>query len=188
MDSRDSALLDVFTPWYDFALTEHLFVPASPAATYGSVAALRSAGWRAPPLATLSWVRGEPVRLRPDAAVPAFEEILLGGPWRVLGERPGQELVLGAAGRFWTRIPHWHRVSRAEFVTYARPRSGTIAVALSVRPAPAHGSLLTFETRWTVVDPVARHWAEWCWATIKPSARVIARQVLHAVHSAAART
>ncbi|HVV07862.1 hypothetical protein [Amycolatopsis sp.] len=185
MATEDRALIDAFTPWYDFALAEHLLVPAPPAETYDSVAPLRS-GWRAAPLGTLAWVRGRPVRLRPPGAVPAFEELLLGGEWILLGERPGEELLLGVAGRFWTQVPQWHPVSRAEFTTYARPRSGTIAIALELHAVAERGTLITFETRWTVIDPVARHWAEWYWQTIKPSIRLIARQILHAVHTSTA--
>jgi hypothetical protein len=117
--------------------------------------------------------------------VPAFEDLLRCGHWVVLGEQPHREIVLGAAGRFWTPAMDWQQVTLAEFATFSRPRRGTIAVAFSVLPYGPRRSLLTFETRSTVADPVARRWAEWYWHTIKPAARLAAREILHAIRDAA---
>jgi hypothetical protein len=149
------------------------------------VGQLRSGNLPPPVLRSLTWARGLPVRLRPDEMLPAFEEILLHGKWVLLGERPGRELVLGAAGRFWTPFLKWHDITPQEFVTYRRPRSGTIALAFSVRPCEREHSLLTLEARVTVHDLVSRRWAEKYWYTIRPSAGLVARQILHAVNGEA---
>ncbi|GAB2999199.1 hypothetical protein LWP59_20680 [Amycolatopsis acidiphila] len=182
---REPSLLAEFAPCRDFALTEHLVVAASPGETYAVVAQLRGADLRSPVLRVLTWARGLPVRLRPDETAPAFEEILLGARWVLLGERPCQEIVLGAAGRFWTPRMRWDVVVPHEFARYDRPRSGTIALALSILPFDREQTLLTLDTRVTVHDPVARRWAELYWQAIKPTARLVARQVLHAVNDEA---
>ncbi|GHF37560.1 hypothetical protein FHX82_006374 [Amycolatopsis bartoniae] len=178
-------MLDHYAPDGDFGFAEHLLVTAPPAATYAVAGQVRGGDLRSPALRALTWARGLPVRLRPYEDVPAFEEILLGARWVLLGERPGRELVLGAAGRFWTPTPRWDDVTRDGFRTYARPRSGTVALAFRVLPCDRDQSLLTFETRLTVRDAVARRWAEVYWHRVKPAARLVARQILHAVHAEA---
>jgi two-component system response regulator DevR len=184
-DGGERPLLDEFAPNRDFALTEHLVVGAPPDATYAAVAPLRDENLRSRALRSLTWARGLPVRARPHETAPAFEEILVRGKWVLLGERPGREIVLGAAGRFWTPFLKWHDITPEEFATYGRPRSGTIALAFSVRPYEREQSLLTFGTRITVLDPVARRWAQSYWRAIRPSAALVARQILHAVNEEA---
>ncbi|SFI66742.1 hypothetical protein [Amycolatopsis sacchari] len=179
------SLLDHYAPECDFGFTEHQLVAAPARVTYLTVGQLRSAHLRSPVLGALTWARGLPVRLRPDQATPAFEELLLGARWVLLGERPGREIALGAAGRFWTPEPTWQPVTAAEFACYARPRTGTVALSFAVLPYERDQSVLTFETRLTVRDPVARRWAEAYWGAIKPAARLIARQILHAINDEA---
>ncbi|MTD53421.1 hypothetical protein [Amycolatopsis pithecellobii] len=171
-------LLDVFAGRYDFALTERLTIEASTVDTYATMGRLRGGDLRSP---ALPWARGLPLGLRPDEDGPAFEEILLGGRWVLLGERPGHEIVLGAAGRFWTPLPRWHDITPGGFACYNRPRSGTIAVALAVRASGA-GSVLTFETRVRVPDPVSRRWAELYWHRNRSAAKLVARRLLDAIN------
>lgn len=184
-DHREPSLLAEFAPHREFALTEHLVVEASPEETYAAVAQLRGGDLSSPVLRVLSWARGLPVRLRPDETTPAFEEILLCGRWMLLGERPCREMVLGAAGRFWTPRLRWDDVGPREFAQYDRPRSAAIALAFSVLPVERAQTLLTFDTRVTVPDLVARRWVELYWERVKPSARLVARQLLHALNDEA---
>jgi hypothetical protein len=169
VDNVAPTLLDQFTPRYDFLLREHLLVDARPDETYEKFSELPDA---------FAWAPGTRLPLRPHGCAPGFDEILANGRWTVLGRRPGQEIVLGAAGRFWTSFSDWQNVSAQEFPTFSRPRRGTIAIAFVHRPFGEEQTLLTFEARATTTDAVAYRWADWYWHTIKPTARLVIRQVL----------
>ncbi|WP_236796421.1 hypothetical protein [Amycolatopsis sp. GM8] len=161
-------LLDQYTPHFDFVLREHLLVTANPDETYKKVGEVPASFQ---PL-------GVPSPLRPRHCAPGFDEILAHGRWTVLGRRPGQELVLGAAGRFWTAFSDWQHITAEEFPNFSRPRRGTIAIAFVHRPYGEEQTLLTFEARATTTDPVAYRWAEWYWHTVKPTARLVIRRIL----------
>jgi hypothetical protein len=176
-NGSEPMLLDEFTPYFDFALGEHVVVDAPPEQTY------RALGRRGPAAAVLGWARPLGAS-RPHTSVPAFEDLLRCGRWVVLGESR-REIVLGAAGRFWTPAMDWQQITPGEFSTFSRPRRGTIAVAFSVLPYGLRRSLLTLEIRSTVADPVARRWAEWYWHTTQPAARLAAKDTLHAIRDAA---
>ncbi|KAA9161877.1 hypothetical protein FPZ12_013545 [Amycolatopsis acidicola] len=166
-------LLDQFAPSYDFVLREHLLVDTPATRTTD---ALRRFG--SDPAALFGWAFGVPMPLRPNSSSPGFDEILSNGQWTVLGERAGQEVVLGTAGRFWTSFSDWQRVSAQEFPSFRRPRRGTIAIALSYHPYHENRTLLTFEARAKTTDEVAYRWADWYWEAVKPTARLVVRQVL----------
>ncbi|WP_236791146.1 hypothetical protein [Amycolatopsis sp. GM8] len=182
-DHGERTLLDKFAPDRQFVLTEHLVIEAPAAVTFAAVEHLRGGNPESPTLRVLTRTRVVPARPRQQG--PAFEEILRGAPWVSLGERPGREIAFGAAGRFWTPLPIWHEITADGFAHYQRPRSGTIALSFAVLPYQRRQSLLTFETRMCVADPVSRRWAELHWHSIKPAARTVARQLLHAVNDEA---
>ncbi|HVW44629.1 MAG TPA: hypothetical protein VHC18_25095 [Amycolatopsis sp.] len=163
-------LLDQFTPHFDFALREHVLITCEP----GRAAQLVSRFSAGPPR-LFGCALGVP--MRPRVSTPGFDELLANGRWSVLGHRPGEGVVLGAAGRFWTTYADWQDIAPADFASYNRPRRATIAVAISHAPGTA-GTLLTFEARATTTDPIAYRWADWYWHTIRPTARLVIRQVL----------
>ncbi|GAB2957599.1 hypothetical protein GCM10017788_76260 [Amycolatopsis acidiphila] len=169
VDNAAPTLLDQFTPRFDFALREHVLVDGRPDETYEKFSALPE---------VFGWALGVPLPLRPRDCAPGFDEILANGRWTVLGRRPDREIVVGAAGRFWTSFSDWQNVTAQEFPTFSRPRRGTIAIAFVHRPYGEEQTLLTFEARATTTDEVAYRWADWYWHTIKPTARLVVRQVL----------
>jgi hypothetical protein len=85
-----------------------------------------------------------------------------------LGERPGREIVLGAAARFWTPQLSPHDVTPDQFARYHRPRCGPIAPAFAVLPFEREQSLLSFDAWVNAHDLAARRWAEPYWHTVKP--------------------
>lgn len=178
-DDHRGGLLREFAPCHDFALAEHLVVDAPAEETYATVAQVRGGDLCAPVLRALG--RALPVRLRPAEGGPPFEDILLRAPWVLLGERPCREIALGAAGRFWTPRLRWDDITPREFPRYDRPRSATIALLFGILPSERRQTLLTFATRVTVHDPVARRWVQLYWQATKPAARMVARQLLHAL-------
>jgi len=76
------------------------------------------------------------------------------GGFVLLEEAPDRELVLGAAGRFWSPRAQFRAITAEEFRTYAV--TGDARAALSLRVAPASGagqSRVSFEVR---VAPIGR--------------------------------
>ncbi|MFD8496059.1 hypothetical protein [Amycolatopsis sp. NPDC059657] len=173
--------MDEFVPHPDLGLREHLIVAAPPEAVYEAVGLLRPDDLDSPLLHLLVWARDLPGKLRDGRPFATFDEILVGRQWTLLGEHPGEEIALGAAGRFWTPYVEWHEVTPDEFATYSRPRSGTIALSFAVRPHGDASSLVTFETRVAVTDAPSRRQASWYWHLVKPAAHIAARAMLRAI-------
>lgn len=173
VESTTPTLLDQFTPHFDFALREHVLADCAP-----DRAARLVRRFGANPPRLFEWALSSPVPMRPRLSTPGFDELLANGRWAVLGQRAGEGVVLGAAGRFWTTYSDWQDITPDAFATYDRPRRATIAVAISHLPCGTGGALLTFEARATATDEVAYRWADWYWHVIRPTARLVIHQVL----------
>ncbi|MCU1450621.1 MAG: hypothetical protein JWP02_2791 [Acidimicrobiales bacterium] len=186
-DAFDPLPLDKFFPRFDFVVRQHLVVDAPPAATNQAVGELRTADLRSPTLRVLAWIRGVPARLPPRASVPSLTDLLLGDKWVLLGESPGEQLILGAAGRFWTPRMEWHDITVDEFANYDKPRSGTIAAAFSVRAYGLDKSLLSLEVRVAVANHASHRWASGYWHTIAPATRFVAKTILRSIRDMATR-
>lgn len=180
----DELLLDTFLPTPDFALTEHRVIDAPIPATYEAVGELDFTEVRTPMVHAMLWLRGLPARLR-RRPHPGFtdDDIVLGIDWVLLGERMGEEIVLGAAGRFWTPVVHWDAIEPAQFAEFTMPRHGRIAVNFSVRPYGDHRTLLSHEVRVQLNDPMTRRVFSLYWHTVLPFARKLARGMLEAVEA-----
>ncbi|MFD6066087.1 hypothetical protein [Amycolatopsis lurida] len=171
-------LLDVFAPCPAFVLAETARVDVPADALYRAIGELRAADVRSPLVRTLVRARGLPQTLRGHGHCPDLGETMLGERCVFLGEWPGEELVLGAAGRFWTAVPEWYEVTAESFREFAHPRSGTIAMGFAVTPSEGTGCRLTIETRITVTDPAARHAIARYWHVIRPAAWLTTRALL----------
>ncbi|WP_340681360.1 hypothetical protein LCL61_21555 [Amycolatopsis coloradensis] len=183
---RHPTLLDVFAPHPAFVLAETSRVDVPADALYRAIGELRAADVRSPWVRTLVHARGLPEALREHGHFPDLGETMLGERCAFLGERPGQEMVLGAAGRFWTAVPEWYEVTAESFRDFAHPHSGTIAVGFSVAPREETGCRLTIETRITATDPAARHAIALYWHAIRPAARLTTRALLDTIAERAA--
>ncbi|MFI9450758.1 hypothetical protein [Amycolatopsis sp. NPDC052450] len=183
---RDPTLLDVFAPHPAFVLAETSRLEAPAAAVYRAIGELRSEDVSSPWVRTLVHARGLPEALREHGHFPDLGETMLGERCAFLGERPGQEIVLGAAGRFWTAIPEWYEVTAESFRDFAHPHSGTIVVGFSLAPLEETGCRLTIETRITVTDPAVRHAITLYWQAIRPIARLTTRAMLGTIAARAA--
>ncbi|MEU3764858.1 hypothetical protein AB0E55_07310 [Amycolatopsis keratiniphila] len=183
---RDPTLLDVFAPHPAFVLAETSRVEAPAAAVYRAIGGLRSTDVRSPLVRTLVHARGLPEALRGHGHFPDLGETMLGARCAFLGERPGKEVVLGAAGRFWTAVPEWYEVTAETFREFAQPHSGTIAVGFSVTPGEGVSCRSTIETRVTVTDPAARRAIALYWHAIRPAALLTTRALLDTIAARAA--
>jgi len=180
-----TALLDVFAPCPDFVLAETSVVPISARALYRAIGELRAADVRSPLVRTLAHARSLPEALHRHGRFPDLGETMLGERCAFLGERPGQEMVLGAAGRFWTPVPEWYDVTAESFSGFAHPHSGTIAAGFSVAPRDDTGCLLAIEFRITGTDPAAGHAIALYWHAIRPAARLTTRALLDTISARA---
>ncbi|MEV0084858.1 hypothetical protein [Saccharopolyspora sp. NPDC050642] len=180
-----SVNVDDFAARYDAGAVEHLVVDAPPEAAYRALRHLDllTIGSRTADLAM--WVRGLPERLerRVPARVPtrlSYDDLCARGDWVLLGERPGQEVVFGAVGRFWTPIVRMEEVTAEEFAEYGKPGQGKIVASFSVRPYGRRSSLATYDIRVTLDDPITRRIFTLYWRTVSPFVKSIMRATLRA--------
>ena len=187
-------LLDDLMPRYDVVERHRTVVRAPPSAVF---AALREADLAGGVVArTLLAVRAVPA-----AAVAAVESPrLAAAEWRerrmqralrlvdferagfrVVGERPPEELVLGLLGRFWT--PRGGIEAGVSADTFRTPPPAGQALAgwnFSLRPQSADRTELCTETRvWCAPD--ARLRFRLYWLVVRPGSGLVRRSMLRAI-------
>jgi hypothetical protein len=129
------------------------------------------------------WRRAR-AELRPHRVT--LDDLLAGG-FTVLGERPGEELVLGTVGRFWRARGELWPVSPARFREPAPPGTAKAAWNFAVGRRPDGGTELRTETRVLCADAASRRRFRAYWLVIRPFSGLIRREMLAAVRSAAER-
>ena len=171
--------LDEFLPEFHFNEVHSTLVAAPPERT---IAAARELTPRdVPVMAGLMALR----RLRlPRSPGPIFDQMLRNG-FVVLADRP-DELVLGAAGRFWSFDSDIERVTAAEFEGFDAPDHAKAVMDFHVEPAPG-GCLLSTETRIAGTDERARRSFGRYWRFVHPGSALIRRAWLRAVRRRAER-
>lgn len=177
--------IDDFAPSADFNAVEHLLVGAPPDVAYSAIRQLDLLTIRSRVADLAMWVRGLPERLkrRVPPRVPTrltFDDLVASGDWVLLGEQSGQEVIFGAVGRFWTPIVRWEPVSPEDFTEYGKPGRGKIISSFSVRPYGRGSSLVTYDIRTMINDPITRRVFAVYWSTVSPFIRVIMRATLRA--------
>ena len=93
--------------------------------------------------------------------------------WRVLAERPGREVVVGAVTRPWEADVVFRGLSPEQFAAYHEPGYVKIAWTLRAEPVGAHRSEFTTETRAVATDPTARARFRTYWAFASPGIAAI---------------
>lgn len=163
------SLLDMCAPRYDFSLREHRIAKAGPDRVWAAAPSLRSVRPRLLPRPDFPF--------RPAADLPGFDEVLASAPWQRLATGEN-EVVMGAAGRFWTPFMDWHRVGPGEFDMFDRPCRATLAVSVSLWSYDPGRTLLTWEARARATDNTGFRWADWYWSRVRPTAKVIMRELV----------
>ena len=182
--------LDEFLPDYDVNEVHSIEIAAPPDVV---LAATRSLTSREVPLMTaLMSLRGLPAAvLRPRGRWGRSDRILdapildhfTRGAFVALAERP-DELVFGAAGRFWKLDGDARRVGSDEFVAFDEPGVAKAVVNFHVREAGG-GTLLTTETRVKATDEAARRSFRRYWRVVMPCSALIRRAWLRAIRKRA---
>jgi hypothetical protein len=120
----------------------------------------------------------------------SLRDALTGLGFTVLAELPGEEVVLGTTGRFWTlrersniRAP----LDLEDFRGFARPGWAKGAITLRVEPRADGSSTLVTETRVLCMDGRSRRRFASYWALIRVFSGLIRQDFLSGIARAAER-
>jgi hypothetical protein len=187
-----ASLLDDVLPGYDVNELHGTFVPAPPAAAWAATRAVT-------PLEVRLLLPLLLVRLAPGALLarrfpplgprsPVIDAMQRFG-FLMLGERPGEEVVLGVAGRFWElreaqAVRPLH--STEDFAAFDEPASAKAALNFIVGPE-AGGSRVITETRIAGTDAEGSRRFHRYWRLAMPGSAAIRRSWLAAIRRRAAR-
>jgi hypothetical protein len=181
-------LLDHWLPTYD-VVERHSTRVRAPAERVWRVARELDFG-RSPLIRTLFLLRSLPGLLTRGCTAPALGATLPGllrSGFVLLGEREGEEMVLGLVGRFWTARGGVERVTPGEFQAWDRPGYARAAWSFSLS-ADADGAVrLSTETRVLCTDAGSRRRFLRYWRLVGPFSGLIRMEMLRAVRKAAER-
>jgi hypothetical protein len=170
-------LLDQVMPEFDVHEVHSLWVPAEPAAAYEAVRAVSAREVRlfGPLMVLRTFGRSNRVF---GSRAPLLGEMVNAG-FLPLGERPGEELVVGAVGRFWSPFGNKPRPVE-DFAGFDEP--GFAKAALNFRvAAEGEGSRITTETRIVGTDAEATRKFRRYWLLIAVGSAAIRRSWLKAI-------
>ncbi|MGH2399152.1 MAG: hypothetical protein ACRDFA_02900 [bacterium] len=120
--------------------------------------------------------------IRPAPGRPILEQALQGG-FVMLAEAPGQEIVLGTVGAFWSLRggPSVKLESAREFVDFTSPGYAKAAMNFSVTPMDMGRTCLRTETRILPTDTTARRRFARYWRIVHVGSALIRRMWLGAI-------
>ena len=177
LDERD-ALLDQFMPEYEVAERHSIRVAASAATTLSASADTdlqQSAIIRAIFKAREVVLGADPGDVtRPKGLLAQTTSL----GWRVLAEKPGREIVVGAVTQPWLPNVVFRGLAPEEFRAFQDP--GFVKIVWTLRADPVHESESVFrtETRVMTTDPTSRTKFRWYWARFSPGIVLIRRLML----------
>ena len=177
LDERD-ALLDQFMPEYEVA-ERHCIRVAAPAATTLAAAAdtdlQQSMIIRSIFRARESVLGAEPGdETRPKGLLAQTTSL----GWRVLAEKPGREIVVGAVTQPWLANVVFRGLAPEEFRAFLEPGYAKIVWTLRADPVGESESVFRTETRVMTTDPTARTKFRWYWSRFSPGIVLIRRLML----------
>jgi hypothetical protein len=176
-DERD-ALLDQFMPEYEVAERHHVRVAAPAAITLSAAADTdlqQSTIVRAIFSARELVLGAEPdAEARPKGLLAQTTSL----GWRVLAEKPGREIVVGAVTQPWLPNVVFRGLAPEEFRAFQEPGYVKIVWTLRADPVGESESIFRTETRVTTTDQTARTKFRWYWARFSPGIILIRRVML----------
>ena len=175
------SLLDAFLPNSDIRERHERRVAAPAEAAYSAVKALDLGRSRL--VRALFRTRALVMGAKGDPALPAgtLLEVTQRLGWRVLGERPGREIALGAVTRPWDADVRFRGLPPGEFAAFSEPAYVKIAWTLGVEPLDQGHSLVLTETRAAGTDEEARRRFRRYWLLARPGIVLIRRISLRLV-------
>jgi hypothetical protein len=187
-------LLDEVLPEFHVRASYGTRVVASPERVYASVWTANFDHWGL--MRALFMLRGLPallaapreawrrVRAQAGRHRVRLEDVLASG-FTLLGERPGEELVLGTIGRFWLARGELRPVSPESFRAASVAGTAKAAWNFAVYPGAGGRTILTTETRVLCADHATRRRFRNYWAVIGPFSGLIRREMLAAIRDTA---
>ena len=179
-----SRLIDEYLPEFDVSDYRETRVRADADRAYAALRALDINRSRI--VRMLFAIRTLPARFRGEAAGPSarskplLEQTLEIG-WRILEERPGTEIVVGAVTRPWEAAVRFRGLPAREFIDFAEPGFTKIVWSNRVRAAEPGFSILSTETRVLATDPVSRRKFRRYWLAVGLGIRLIRIEALRLV-------
>lgn len=187
-------LLDEFLPAFDVRARYAIRIDSPPARIYASLrtadfdhwglmrvlVGLRALpAWLWEPQATWRRFRSE---RRPQRVT--LERVLERG-FTLLGERPGEELVLGTVGRFWRARGELWPTSPDQFHQPGPAGTAKAAWNFALGAGSEDRIDLSTETRVLCADPRTRRWFRAYWGLVGPFSGLIRREMLAAIKAEA---
>jgi hypothetical protein len=172
------SLIDKFLPDYDFRAAYKTKIQAPGSVVYQRLLSSDLyASWIVRLLVSLRYGRRSPRKRAPGDLRRRFQ----GSGFVILAEAPGEELVVGVAGRFWR--PNGGRrldLSSRDFVGFSRAGDAKIALNFRLKPG-SHHTVLSTETRIQCFGRAA--WWKFClyWALVRPFSGLIRKAILQRV-------
>jgi hypothetical protein len=117
---------------------------------------------------------------------PLTLDSLIHAGFKLVGERPGEEIVLGVVGKFWKPSGERRPADEAQFGRGAPPGEVLVAWSFEVakreeRSAKRESTLLATETRIKCGDPATLRTFRRYWRLVHPGSALIRREMLRAV-------
>ncbi len=178
-------LIDEWMPVWDVVERHETRIRAPREAVWRAVRTLDLA--RSPVVAALFALRSLPGLLsrgpRKRALGTTMDGLLRNG-FVLLGERPGEELLLGLAGRFWRPSGDIVRLTPDELRVFDRP-GHAVATWDFTLAGDGDAVRLATETRVRCTDAAARRSFRRYWAVVGPFSGLIRREMLRSIRRAA---
>lgn len=182
-------LIDAWMPEYDVSARYRIPVRAPPARTYEAVQNVdisrsRSTAWLFRLRELPGSLRRRGRRQRLGMTIPH----LLDFGFIHLAETPGEEMLLGLAGRFWTPSGGVIRLTAEEFAAFGRPGFALATWNFALRETARGNTILSTETRVLCTDPNSRRWFRVYWTLVGPFSGLIRREALRLIKQSAEST
>ena len=166
-------LLDRFIPEYDVVDRHQVRIAAPPETTLAVAANIDL--MKSPAIRWIFKAREFLMGSTPppaQATKPLIDHLTSIG-WRILAQKPGQELVLGAATQPWLADVVFRPLEPDEFAGFREPGYVKIAWTLRADPAGSGQSLFSIETRVQATEPLARRNFRRYWALVSAGIAMI---------------
>lgn len=184
-------LIDEYLPQHDFVERHQTFIRAPRGLVYKAVRHLDMT--RSPVIRSLFVLRSLPAFLSRRSGQKRERlgltlDGLLNSGFVLLEEKPGEELLLGLIGRFWTPSGGLVRVDADEFRAFRRPGYTRAAWNFSLFEEEDGNTLLVTETRVQCTDSTSRKRFGLYWTVIGPFSGLIRREILRSIKHDAERS
>lgn len=187
VSSRDDALLERLMPVYDVREKHQTHVNAPAATTMAAAQQVRFDD--SPFIAAIFRAREMILQAKAERSQQsvAFVEFAKSIGWRVVAQRPGREIVLGAVTQPWMPDVAFRGIEPAKFAAFREPDYVKIVWTLRADPLGPSASTFSTETRAVATDAAARDKFRRYWAAYSPGIVLIRFGALSLVKSQAER-